>query len=80
MGNLGKIIVATCSEKLPKVQKIAKPGHAVWESFVLWSEKILMINGSESAVKLPVPTYVFFEIIQAEQFRKHSKKMKQRWI
>ena len=27
MGDLGKIIVATGMEKLPKVQKIAKSGH-----------------------------------------------------
>ena len=28
---MGKIIVATCSEKLPKVQKIAKSGHTAGE-------------------------------------------------
>ena len=27
VGNLGKIIVATCFEKLPKVQQIAQPRH-----------------------------------------------------
>ena len=27
VGNLGKIIVATCIEWLPKVQKIAHSGH-----------------------------------------------------
>ena len=27
VGNLGKLIVATCFEWLPKVQKIAQSGH-----------------------------------------------------
>ena len=30
MGDLGKIIVATSFEWMPKVQKIAKSGHTVW--------------------------------------------------
>ena len=30
VGNLGKIIVATGFEWLPKVQKIAQSGHTVW--------------------------------------------------
>ena len=31
VGDLGKIIVATCFECLPKVQNITQSGHTVWE-------------------------------------------------
>ena len=34
--DLGKIIVATSFEWLPKVQKIAKSGHTDWFSFFAW--------------------------------------------
>ena len=34
-GDLGKIIVATCFEWLPKVQKIAQSGHTGWNLGVL---------------------------------------------
>ena len=30
VGNLGKLIVATCFEWLPKVQKIAQSGHTAY--------------------------------------------------
>ena len=30
VGDLGKIIVATCFKKLPKVQLIAQSGHTVY--------------------------------------------------
>ena len=37
VGNLGKIIVATGFEWLPKVQKIAQSGHTVYELFFVLS-------------------------------------------
>ena len=35
VGNLGKIIVATGFEWLPKVQKIAQSGHTGWDHLYL---------------------------------------------
>ena len=38
VGNLGKMIVATGFELLPKVQKIAQSGHTGTVGFTLWSD------------------------------------------
>ena len=39
VGDLGKIIVATSFEWLPKVQKIAKSGHTDYHQIVLLFDK-----------------------------------------
>ena len=41
MGDLGKIIVATGFEKLPKVQLIAQSGHTAWDQI----DDIFTYNG-----------------------------------
>ena len=40
VGDLGKIIVATSFEWLPKVQKIAQSGHTGLECMFIYTEKI----------------------------------------
>ena len=40
VGDLGKIIVAKCFEKLPKAQKIAQSGHTGWEAQILFSQEV----------------------------------------
>ena len=44
VGDLGKIIVATGFEWLPKVQKIAQSGHTVYDTHVNYSAVRLIIK------------------------------------
>ena len=58
LGDLGKLIVAKDFKKLPKVQKIARSGHADLEaqSFPRFGMLILIFLGSVSGQRLLRPT------------------------
>ena len=44
VGNLGKLIVATCFEWLPKVQKIAQSGHTAYKQPLLYPFRSFPLN------------------------------------
>ena len=56
MDNLGKIIVDTGSEKLPKVQKIAKSGHT-GHGFDSWTREKLIKNSLGKAKFMALTAY-----------------------
>ena len=54
VGNLGKIIVVICFEKLPKVQKISQSGHTVDESQVFF---FVPVRGDQKLFELEGQTW-----------------------
>ena len=52
VGDLGKIIVATSFEWLPKVQKIAQSGHTVCDACVRHCSLPMTDRGAQKVVQL----------------------------
>ena len=54
VGNTGKIIVATCFEQLPKVQKIAQSGHTAQIPKVFYAKEVPIGKGINRQRNVPM--------------------------